>query len=108
MAAKFAIAQISIALGAALALTFSATAFAQELDEAPSGFYADPVLPDPSPVPVHVFSPALATKDVAAVTPALDQVPQTGSSKSHNVKTPVHTTCTALNPCAISTPAAHG
>lgn len=105
MAAKFAIA-------AALLLTLTGTAFAQELDEAPTGFYADPVLSDPPPVPVHAFNPAVATSEVAVVTPAADLAPAPGAARprapSRNEKVPARSNCTALNPCATNPQAAHG
>jgi hypothetical protein len=80
---------------AALLLALSGgAAFAQGgIDQPRTGFYADPVMPDPSPAAAHVFKAADATADVAAVTPARQQP---------------HAACGARNPCAVSTPAARG
>ena len=74
-------------------------AFAQQLEQEPTGFYADPVLPDPPRTVAHVYPATEATSDVAAVTPAAGAV----------AARPQHVTgCSPLNPCAVSTPAARG
>jgi hypothetical protein len=82
-------------MAAALLLALSGgAALAQDgMDQPRTGFYADPVLPDPSPVAAHVFTAPEATADVAAVTPARQQT---------------RIACGARNPCAVSTPAARG
>lgn len=91
-----------IAIAAALLLGVSGgAAFAQGEDE--TGFYADPVLPDPAPVAVHAFPAATATADIAAVAPAATR------TASARVRAPGHgSACTALNPCAAIAPAARG
>lgn len=96
-----------IAIAAALALgLFSGAALAQ-VSGSEKDFYADPVLPDPSPVPARVFAPALATSDVAAVAPAAGSM--TGAANAHGRKIVARaTSCTALSPCAVTAPAARG
>lgn len=74
-------------LSAALILA-SGSAFAQE----DANFYADPVLPDPPQHVAHPLASAVATADVAAVSPAAGEKP----SREHT------TPCSALNPCAIA------
>jgi hypothetical protein len=77
-------------------------AFAQTGD-AEKGFYADPVLPDPSPAVSHVFPAAAATADIAAVAPAATRTASVESSAfGHGMA------CTALNPCAVTAPPARG
>jgi len=78
---------------AALLLAVSGGAACAQMDQPRTGFYADPVMPDPSPIAAHVFKASQATADVAAVTPAR---PQPTAA------------CSARNPCAVSTPAARG
>ena len=96
-----------IAIAAALMLGLGGgTAFAQ-VDQTTENFYADPVLPDPSPVPARVFAPALATADVAAVAPAAGSVTAAAGAHGRKVVARV-TSCTALSPCAVTTPAARG
>jgi hypothetical protein len=83
---------------AALALS-AGTALAQDgLDAPRTGFYADPVLPDPAPVPLHVYPASDATSAVAMVTPAaaLAQTPQHPAG------------CNARSPCAVVSPPARG
>jgi hypothetical protein len=90
--------RLAIAAGIALVIVLPGLAQAQ-MDEPPANsFYADSVLPDPAPKPVHAFPASIATEDVAAVAPAADAAPK-----------PQRTTpCTALSPCALVTPAARG
>lgn len=105
MAAKFAIAT-------ALMLVLPGTAaIADELDQQPSGFYADPVLSDPPLVPAHAFNPAIATAEVATVAPALSLAPPAPSTarpghEPRNQKTQVRVSCATLNPCATTPQAA--
>lgn len=80
-------------------------AFAQTGDEE-KGFYADPVLPDPSPVVTHAFPAAAATADVAAVAPAAGSATRTASARPRSSRQVG--VCTALNPCAVSAPPAPG
>jgi hypothetical protein len=87
--------RILIAIGMALLLSGGA-ALAQPEDQPANSFYADPVLPDPPLKAAHVFPPATATEDVAAVTPAAGASPVP----------PRLSPCTALSPCAVPTPAA--
>ncbi len=97
---------IAMAAGLMLALSGGA-AFAQLDGGTQDSFYADPVLPDPPVKAEHVFPASVATQDVAAVTPAA------GEAKPREVKTAATARnsrpasgCTALNPCAVSAPAA--
>jgi hypothetical protein len=77
-------------------------AFAQTGD-AEKNFYADPVLPDPSPAVSHVFPAAAATADVAAVAPTATRTASVRSGAfGHGMA------CTALNPCAVTAPPARG
>lgn len=103
MASRFA-----IAFGAALLLVLpGGAAFAQPAVADQDSFYADPVLSDPPLKPEHVFAAAVATQDVATVAPALGEVKPDDAKPvrtSKNVKPA--SGCTALNPCAVSAPAA--
>lgn len=76
----------------------SSAAFAQALDQEPTGFYADPVLPDPPKTVAHAYPASEATADVAAVAPAAG-----APAKPQHVSA-----CTALSPCAAVAPAARG
>lgn len=87
---------------AILALLPGGAALAQ-LGDAQNGFYADPVLPDPPATVAHVYPPAIATADVAAVTPAA--TPQAAPAKRGKTAARATAACTALNPCAVATPA---
>jgi hypothetical protein len=86
---------LTILTAALLALSGSA-AFAQ-MDTPRTGFYADPVLPDPSPIPAHVYPAKDVTAGVAAVTPAA------GTAKPQRMAA-----CTAKSPCAVVAPPARG
>jgi len=102
MASRFA-----IAFGAALLLTLpGGAAFAQA--ESEDSFYADPVLADPPQKPEHLFSAAIATQDVAAVSPAAGEVKlqEAKPAKTARNNKPASGACSALNPCAVTTPAA--
>lgn len=86
----------SIAIATALALTLSGGAAFAQIDQEPTGFYADPQMADPPQVAVHVYPASEATSDVAAVAPAAGT-----SAKPQHLAA-----CTAINPCAAPTPAA--
>lgn len=77
-----------------------------QMDTPEAGFYADPVLPDPSPVVTHAFPAAAATADVAAVAPAAGSATRTASARPRSSRQVG--VCTALNPCAVSAPPAPG
>ena len=80
------------AIFTALALTFpGSAAFAQELNQPRTGFYADPALPDPVPYAGPVTEVPV---NVAAATP----VPHKQAAAA----------CTARNPCSAAAPAARG
>ena len=88
---------------AALLLALSGGAAFAQIGDAEKGFYADPVLPDPSPVAMHAFPAATATADVAAVAPAATRIAfaraRAGSRGA---------ACTALSPCAVTAPLPRG
>ena len=86
----------AIATIMALALSGGA-ALAQELEEPRTGFYAEPVLPDPPKTIAHVYPASEATADVASVTAVA--LPRTA---------PQEQPCKPLNPCAVTAPAARG
>ena len=92
-------------MAAMLAGLSGGSALAQ-MDAPETGFYADPVLPDPSPVATHAFPAAAATADIAAVAPAAGSATRTASARPRPSGHAV--VCTALNPCAISAPVAPG
>jgi hypothetical protein len=92
-----------IAVVTLLLLGVSGSAAFAQVGDAEKGFYADPVLPDPAPVAVHVFPAATATADVAAVAPAATQIASARARASGRGPA-----CTALNPCAVSAPLARG
>jgi hypothetical protein len=66
-------------------------------------FYGDPVLPDPPAKAEHVFPASIATQDVAAVAPAASAPAAPARVAKAKAGS---TSCTALNPCAITTPEA--
>ena len=104
MASRFA-----ILFGAAVivALTTGA-ALAQLENQTSDSLYSEPVLADPSPRPEHAFPPSLATSDVAAVSPAAAD-PAPAAAKAQISKGAARSTaCTAVNPCAVASPAARG
>jgi hypothetical protein len=95
-----------IAITAALMLGLGGGTALAQVDQTTESFYADPVLPDPSPVPARIFAPALATADVATVTPAAGVARAAGA---HGKRIAARATaCTALSPCAVTAPAARG
>ena len=96
------------AIFTALLLGLSGGAAFAQLEDAPTGFYADPVLPDPPATVAHAYPASTATADVAIVTPVGSDTPQAAIARPHNNRPSHDTACTTLNPCAISTPAARG
>jgi len=103
MTSKFA-----MAFGATLLLMLpGGAAFAQPASVDQDSFYADPVLSDPPLKPEHVFAAAVATEDVATVAPAVGEVKPDDAKPVRTSKNAKPTSgCTALNPCAVPTPAA--
>jgi hypothetical protein len=94
-----------LAAGAMIMLSLSGGGAFAQLSDSQDSVYSDPVLPDPPLKPAYIFSPALATADVAAVTPeGGSATPAGGAKTSSGAKTP-QVACNALNPCALVTPA---
>jgi hypothetical protein len=87
----------SVAAITALVLALSGGATLAQ-DQATNSFYADPVMADPPIVAVHPYPASEATADVAAVAPA-------AATQARPQRTAA---CTAINPCAATTPAARG
>lgn len=84
-------------IGAALMILVSAGACYAQDDDA--SFYKVPVWPDPILDKAHILPPAIATSDVAAVSPAAGV-----TAKVSAKATPHQSACDALNPCALPSP----
>ena len=79
-----------------LALSGGSAFAADPLGQGPTGFYADPVLPDPPHMRAPLYPPSEATSGVASVSPAENTIQQ----PQH------HAACTAANGCAaVASPA---
>lgn len=84
-------------IAAALLALSGGCAFAQDaLSTQPTGFYADPVMPDPPPVRAPLYPPSDVTSGVASVSPAENTI----QKPQH------HAACTVANGCAaVASPA---